>query len=101
MQTLYKITCTANNRVYVGKTKKKVPKYRWAQHRYELERGIHPNVRMLEDFVQFGIKAFEFQIIRKVRNTEVTYWEQKLIWELNAYYNIRLNRKDFKCLGTG
>lgn len=94
MQTLYVIICVPKDRVYVGKTNKKEPKYRWTQHLYDLKHDRHPNQKLVEDFLELGEGAFEFKVVRKVKNSEVTEKEAELIAELDAYYNIRLVRKE-------
>lgn len=94
MLTIYKIENTANGRVYIGSTSKKKPQYRWSAHLYDLRRGEHKNHKLQEDFNELGEEVFEFVPLFKVRNSARILEEQRLIEQLRAYYNIRLNKKE-------
>lgn len=58
---IYTITCTKNNKVYVGRTQQ--PRYRFMHHRTELKAGHHENINMQRDYNEYGDESFQFEII--------------------------------------
>ena len=93
MLTIYKIENKQNGRIYIGSTKKD-PKVRWSHHISELNLGEHRNFKLQEDFNLHGLESFIFEVICKCYLRERAFMETKLISELDAYYNIRLNKKE-------
>lgn len=58
---IYKLISKINNRIYVGSTYQF--KRRWYQHKYELEKGIHSNTFLQNDFNKCGTDAFVFEVL--------------------------------------
>lgn len=60
--TLYSITCTVNNKVYIG-----VSAWfssRKCMHLSNLKDGIHRNIYLQEDFNKYGAESFCFDVIQ-------------------------------------
>lgn len=56
---LYVITCTINNRHYVGQSQN--VKQRLNAHKSKLQRNIHENKRLQQDFNSYGLKNYNFK----------------------------------------
>src|SRR5690625_3837716 len=61
---IYSVTNITTNRVYIGKSVN--IKVRWSRHRYDLRDGIHWSRKMQEDYNNYGLDSFEFEIIEEV-----------------------------------
>jgi group I intron endonuclease len=59
---VYQISCTQNGKRYFGATQNL--KQRWSSIATSLSNGIHPTPSFQADYDQFGLDAFEFDIIR-------------------------------------
>lgn len=57
---IYKILCSANNKVYIGQAKDVYA--RWRGHRYALTRGIHVNQHLQNAWGKYGAAAFSFTV---------------------------------------
>lgn len=66
MNVIYKITCTANKKFYIGSTINKTQ--RWARHRKQLRDGTHPNKNMLASWQKHGEEVFVFEVIEVVED---------------------------------
>lgn len=66
MNIIYKITCTANQKFYIGSTVNKTQ--RWARHRRQLRDGTHPNKNMLASWQKYGEGVFVFEAIEVVED---------------------------------
>ena len=66
MNLIYKITCTANQKFYIGSTVNKTQ--RWARHRRQLRDGTHPNKHMLASWQKHGENTFVFEIVEVVND---------------------------------
>jgi hypothetical protein len=75
--SIYKITCTANNMVYIGQSEK--PKNRIKSHWGALRLGHHHVNKMQLDFYFFGAKSFVPEIIEETKSSELSCCELKWI----------------------
>lgn len=66
MNIIYKITCTANQKFYIGSTINKTQ--RWARHRRQLRDGTHPNKNMLASWQKHGEDTFIYEIVEIVED---------------------------------
>jgi group I intron endonuclease len=66
MKVIYKITCTANGKFYIGSTVNKTQ--RWARHRKDLRSGTHPNKNMLASWIKYGEESFVFEVVEVVQD---------------------------------
>lgn len=64
MNVIYKITCTANGKFYIGSTVN--VRQRWARHRKELRTDTHKNKNMQASWNKYGEDAFNFEIVEEV-----------------------------------
>ena len=64
MGIIYRITCTANGKFYIGSTVNKAQ--RWARHRRQLRDGTHPNKHMLAAWRAHGETTFVFEVLEDV-----------------------------------
>lgn len=76
MYYIYKITCTENNRVYIGQTKNK--RKRWDEHKYDLRRNQHHSVYMQRAFNKYGENSFKHEIIETCSSAKVD--EKEIFW---------------------
>jgi group I intron endonuclease len=80
MGIIYRITCTANNKFYIGSTVNKAQ--RWARHRKQLRDGTHPNKRMAAAWAKYGETAFLFEVLEYVAEPAALFAaEQKYLDE--------------------
>lgn len=66
MNIIYKITCTANQKFYIGSTVNKTQ--RWARHRRQLRDSTHPNKNMLASWQKYGEEFFIFEVLEIVED---------------------------------
>lgn len=64
MGIIYRITCTANGKFYIGSTVNK--NQRWARHRKDLREGKHVNKHMQASWNAHGEASFLFECIEEV-----------------------------------
>jgi group I intron endonuclease len=67
MGIIYRITCTANGKFYIGSTVNK--NQRWARHRKDLREGKHVNKHMQASWNAHGEASFLFECIEEVDST--------------------------------
>jgi group I intron endonuclease len=80
MGIIYRITCTANNKFYIGSTVNKAQ--RWARHRRQLRDGTHPNKHMAAAWAKYGETAFMFEVLEDVAEPAALFAaEQKYLDE--------------------
>jgi group I intron endonuclease len=80
MGIIYRITCTANSKFYIGSTVNKAQ--RWARHRKQLRDGTHPNKHMAAAWAKYGEAAFVFEILEDVADAAALFAaEQKYLDE--------------------
>lgn len=78
MGIIYRITCTANNKFYIGSTVNKAQ--RWARHRRQLRDGTHPNKHMAAAWAKHGEAAFVFDVLESVDDPAMLFAaEQKYL----------------------
>ena len=58
---IYKITNNINGKVYIGESEN-IPR-RWVEHITALTYGEHKNYKLQNDFKEYGLKAFNFDIV--------------------------------------
>lgn len=79
---VYKITCTANGKVYFGETV--CFKRRWEhEHRLDLQNRTHWNKHLQSAFIKYGTESFIFEVLEVVLGDreERTSKETKYIQE--------------------
>jgi group I intron endonuclease len=80
MGIIYRITCTANNKFYIGSTVNKAQ--RWARHRKQLRDGTHPNKHMAAAWAKYGEAMFVFEVLEDVAEPAALFAaEQKYLDE--------------------
>jgi len=78
VNTVYRITCTANGKFYIGSTVNK--KQRWYRHRRQLRAGTHPNRNMLASWVKYGEASFVFEVLEELpQATDLFAAEQRYL----------------------
>lgn len=65
---IYKITCTANGKFYIGSAKD--IRHRLARHKSDLSRNVHHNALLQRAVNKYGKDVFEFEILEFVDDTE-------------------------------
>jgi group I intron endonuclease len=80
MGIIYRITCAANNKFYIGSTVNKAQ--RWARHRKQLRDGTHPNKHMAAAWAKYGEAMFVFEVLEDVAEPAALFAaEQKYLDE--------------------
>lgn len=90
---IYKITCTANNKIYIGSSVNLQKRKR--DHFYELRRNNHNNSKLQRAWNKYGEQAFIFEVLELVLFPEMLidreqYWFDKLKPFGNKGFNIAL-----------
>lgn len=80
---IYRITCTANNRFYVGSAKN--IRLRWKLHRTHLRMGIHHNKPLQKAWDKYEEKCFVFDTLEFCSLDDVIQCEQKWLDKLMPY----------------
>lgn len=91
---IYKITCTANGKIYVGSANNL--RQRLGQHRINLRGQYHENSYLQHAWNKYGESAFKFEIIELVMPWSLLdreqYWLDKLKpYDRNIGFNIALD----------
>ena len=90
---VYKITNTITGDFYIGSSRN--IKKRWTNHKSPSLWARHPNVKLYQAMVQFGLNNFKFEILEETYNFRER--EQYWIDQLNpSYNNTRANGFDIK-----
>lgn len=76
---IYYITNRINNKVYIGSSVN-IPK-RWEKHKDQLNKGIHINQALQEDWDKYGEGNFKFDVVRQCDEKDLKYVELKEINE--------------------
>jgi group I intron endonuclease len=66
---IYEILCVPTQKRYIGSTQRSFRK-RWAQHRSELRRGIHPCLALQRAWNKYGEAVFEFTVLQRGVSSE-------------------------------
>ena len=61
---IYKITNNKNGKIYIGESEN-IPR-RWIEHITALTYGEHSNTKLQNDFKEYGLKAFNFDIVESI-----------------------------------
>lgn len=91
---IYIIRNKRNGRCYIGQSS--FIFYRWYTHIGDLIKGRHPNKKLQEDFIKFGLSAFEVQILEECKEEKLLLLENyymKTLYGTIDLYNI-LNRNN-------
>lgn len=76
---IYEIVNCINNKKYIGQTIKNYVKYRWNNHRNELNRNVHHNDYLQNAWNYYGKDNFKFNILEQVEEEN----EEDLLNKLN------------------
>lgn len=91
MKGIYKITCSTNNKFYIGSSVDLA--FRWIIHVDELKRKKHHNYRLQNDFDMYGLEKFKFEIILQTEDNisikDLRLIEEGYISTLKPQYNIK------------
>lgn len=82
---IYKITNKQNGKVYIGKSTNVTR--RWHEHVKHLTAGTHHSCKLQEDFHEFGILAFTFEIILTCEEKDLDIEESIFINEYDSISN--------------
>lgn len=82
MGIIYRITCTANQKFYIGSTVNKAQ--RWARHRKQLRDGTHPNKHMAAAWAKYGEAAFVFEVLEDVDEPAALFAAEQKYLDLHA-----------------
>lgn len=90
MGVIYRITCTANGKFYIGSTVNKAQ--RWARHRKQLRGGAHPNKHMAAAWAKYGEAAFAFEVLESVDDPAALFAAEQKYLDLHAGKDYCFNR---------
>jgi len=82
MPAVYKIKCSANNKVYIGSTIN--PVIRWRTHKYFLKKGTHCSKILQNSWNNYGKESFSFEVLESVDLLKMREREQYWILFYNA-----------------
>lgn len=92
---IYKITCLINNKIYIGQTINF--KNRKSYHKCSLKHNRHDNKYLQEDYNNYGLSQFKFEIVEKCKVEDLlekeTYW-MNYYGGINSYKLYNLKDKD-------
>lgn len=78
--SVYRITCEANGRVYIGSTVRS-PRQRWLEHLHYLRKGTHHSRHLQHVFNKYGEHGLRFEVIEHVEDAVfVPGREQFQLW---------------------
>ena len=82
MGIIYRITCSTNQKFYIGSTVNKAQ--RWARHRKQLRDGTHPNKHMAAAWAKYGEAAFVFEVLESVDDPAALFAAEQKYLDLHA-----------------
>ena len=85
MTGIYKITCLANNKSYIGQSVS--IKRRWATHKRELASGIHHNEYLQRSYDKYGKDNFTYEILELCPKEKLNEREQFYVKIFDAFEN--------------
>lgn len=91
LRGVYQITCECDEkekRIYIGSSKN-IEK-RWKDHRKDLRRGKHRNIKFQQCWDKHGEKSFKFEILMLCVEDQLLFWEQDF---LDRYCNTFVDGK--------
>jgi group I intron endonuclease len=74
---IYRITCTANGKVYVGSAQNL--KKRWSQHLTDLRRGVHHSRHLQGAWNKYGEDSFAWDVLEYAEDSDLVELEQRHI----------------------
>ena len=92
---IYKITCTANGKFYIGSSVNLRRRHYW--HFWDLQNNKHPNKHLQSAYNKYGSEAFIFEIIESFPKTatakdlfkiEQEYLDRLMPWDNKIGYNL-------------
>lgn len=83
---VYRITCTANGRFYIGSSVD--ANERWSAHWRELGRGKHVNPKMQAAWNKYGGRAFICEMLECAPSSELLLVEQRWMDEQQPWFNV-------------
>jgi group I intron endonuclease len=84
---IYKIENTVNGKCYIGSTKNIAS--RWRNHKSELGRGKHRNLKIQRSCDKHGLAAFKFHVVELVESpSDLAAREQFWMDAIHPWYNI-------------
>lgn len=90
---IYKITCTANNKIYIGSSQN-MQKRCW-QHRTDLKGQYHRNIYLQRAFDKYGMTSLIFEVVEFVELDLLLereqYWIDTLLTTIPNGFNIALS----------
>lgn len=82
---IYKITCTANGRIYIGSAVKFSA--RWAIHEHQAQKGRHHSKHLQRAWSKHGETAFRFDVMLICTKKDLLMYEQRAIDVLKPEFN--------------
>lgn len=83
---VYKITCLANNKIYIGSSSNILK--RWSNHRYELRHDTHSNRYLQNAWNKYGEDSFKFEVVELCNPSYRFELEQKYLDKLQPFAEI-------------
>lgn len=92
---VYKITCLANQRIYIGKSNN--IRMRALEHVKHILSGKHSCKELISDFLSFGAEAFEHELLFECSESELLQRELETIITMleqgHSLYNKLVNSR--------
>lgn len=85
MTGIYKITCLANNKSYIGQSVS--IKRRWATHQRELVNGVHYNQYLQNAYNKYGKDSFTYEILELCPKEKLNEREQFYVKIFDSFEN--------------
>lgn len=92
---IYKITCMANGKIYVGSSENL--RRRWNEHQYRLKNNTHSNQYLQNAWDKYGQESFIFEVVELTTLTMTLEREQYWLDELKSY-NKQIGFNISKCV---
>ena len=86
---IYKITCSENNRIYIGSAKNLLK--RWLRHLNDLRNNKHVNIHLQRTYDKYGENSFKFEIVENCDVDNLLVREQYYLDLLKPEFNIGKN----------
>ena len=82
---IYRITNMKTGHFYIGQTSNFMR--RWAEHRKELEKGMHHNERLQYEWSIYGAASFKFEVVERCEVGRLNEREKWWIDHKKPYFN--------------
>lgn len=83
MTGIYKITCTGNNKMYIGQSL--AIKRRWNDHQKALKKGCHYNKYLQRAYNKYGEESFVYEILELCNKEKLNERERFYISLFNSF----------------